>query len=311
MSQWNFISRAPSTDPKLAFSNAMVQHLEYIFQDFKPYVLGLDIPNATCSMQFNRRIFRVEVENRLQVNKIYHISVQGVFDPPLIYHPNSNILINEPLQPSASATTSQSIAYPEAQPLPRNIVGEITPPPSPPQLALSSQKTAPVLTVIKISNEARLPAIYNSKFLKLFAPFNFSIPPNSSYTINFGFALIPPPSFCFKIESRIPDENIYLTKSLHSGNFHVPLTLTFINLHSEKVFHVMGDSIIASVTCHRTYPNEILLLDSQIFPPQDHPVNLAPADTAIPPPITPISTPILEQIQRTTEDEPPIKKSSI
>ncbi|KAK7595190.1 hypothetical protein V9T40_001623 [Parthenolecanium corni] len=268
MSHWIFSSRAPSTDPKLAFNSNTVQHLEFIFQDFKPYVLALDITNANCSMQFNRRVFQTELEGRLQKNKLYHIGVQGVFNPPLVYHPNTSILINEPLQLAPSTATQTLASNSNARPPVQNQGAiTLTPPPTPPRLENSPQASAPVLMVIKLSSHAIVPQKdANSNSLKIFAPFDFYIPPNSVFNLKLGYALISPPSFCLKLELTVPDKNVYLKESVATCGFYEPLVLTFCNSDPSQLVYITRNSLIATVTCHRIFPTSVLLLEHVLDP---------------------------------------------
>lgn len=316
MSHWKFVCRPTSTEPQFTLSSSTVHHLEYLFQDFKPYLLELDIKQSTCSMQFNRRVYRTEVEGRLLANRLFNISVQGVYDPPLVYHPNSNILINEPLPAdhvrnldvnfhtstpstlSPAPHLSTSAAYPSTSTTRPSVrvpdFNQASPPPSPPALIKSPESTAPILSVIKISPTARLPEKRaNSNSIDIFVPADVSIPPNSIHNLELGFAIIAPRFFCLKIESRLQDKNIFLQPKVAACNFYEPMVITLLNINTTLASHIQANSLLASVTCHRILPNELLLIDKNLLPSSEITSPLSPDNTS------------------TLSDEPLIKKKSI
>ncbi|KAK7604660.1 hypothetical protein V9T40_005846 [Parthenolecanium corni] len=284
MSQWIFLCR-PSTSSDFHVSSNMVHHLEYLFQDFKTYLLEMDVKNGTCSYQFNRRVLQAEVENRLHANKIYHIKVKGVYNPPLIYHQNSNLLFNKE-NPLATASTTL-LTMKHLEPL-QNCA--ITPPPSPQRVVKRSPaETAPIITVIKTKWLAQLPAKDpNSLSFNILAPFEFCIPSKSFTRLEFGFAPVAPNLFYLKLDNPVPSKNIILKYSYATSSLCKPLNLTFMNIHPTKVICVPPDSIIASVTCHKVYPSKALLLHRDALP--------------LSPPFTPTSS------KANVEDKPPKKK---
>jgi len=218
-------------------------------------------------MQFNRRVFRVEIENRLHTHNLYNLSVQGVFDPQLVYHPNSSVLINDPppfaesaieppSQPSTSAAAHSSPPVQASRPL------------SPPAAIKSPEGTAPILSVIKILPNAKLPKKNENSFaIDIFAPIDFQVPPNSSYDLDLGFAIIAPQFFTLKIENQVENKHIFLQNIVASCNFHKPIVLSFLNIHPTQAFYILAETLIASVTCHRTLPNQMLLVDTHLFQP--------------------------------------------
>ncbi|KAK7583985.1 hypothetical protein V9T40_002025 [Parthenolecanium corni] len=300
MSQWIFTQRPSASTqvpPQFEISQATVHHLEYIFQDFKPYLLELDTSKNFCSMQFNRRVFRAEIESRLINNKLYYIGVQGVFEPKLVYHPNSTVLINEPdpvITASTAIVSAKAADWGRFSPPSTLSKGPLTIeiPPAPPMVVNTPAETAPIITVIKISWNSRLPLKDpNTNSLHILAPFDFVIPANSCTIIELGFAVVLPKSFCLKLECLISNKHIFLKETRAVTSFHEPLSLTFINTHPKESFRVIAESLIASATCHRVLPSEILVLNDEILRPAVPPATSTPPNS------------IAEE-----DDEPPRKK---
>lgn len=289
MSHWIFSCR-PSTSSEFHISSDTVHHLEYLFQDFKPYLLELDVKTSTCSYQFNRRVSRAEIENRLNVNKIHHIAVQGVYNPPLVYHPNSNVLINE--ENSSTNEVLNLSAAKDWGASSRTQNRAVSAPPSPPRAVKLPEETAPILTVIKIRWTARLPIKDpNTQSLHILAPFEFYVPSKSFTHVELGFALMVPEMYSLKLDNRVSNEHIILKQICVTPSFHEPLSLTFINTHPTDAIRIPVESLIAAVTCHKIPQSKVLVVNSNIFN-SPHPITT-----------TPISTKLH------LDDEPPRKKT--
>ena len=150
MSRWIFSTKSTPVGDFVINSNS-VHRLEYIFQDLKPHLLNIDDKKSTCLVQFNRRIFRVQVEERLRKHNLFHVYVQGVFDPVLLVHPGTNSLINEP-GPDASTSTQSMLAGAASNVA---VVQPYSPTPR-----RSTADTSPIITVISLSSSHQLSLIH-------------------------------------------------------------------------------------------------------------------------------------------------------
>lgn len=260
MSQWKFTSILPqsqlstSTCKYYVISPETVYHLQNAFHNYKPYIIDMDETKFSCSMQFNQRPTRLAVQTRLLEFGIYNLYVEGIFNATPITHPNSNVLINDPIPHSEGNSSSP----------PKKFCGQ----PTIGKTCTSTNTSRPLVSVVKLEPGAITPTRSNeySHVFNILSPANYFINAKSTYTIELGYALVPPPGYCLKIVSALQFTQIY-------QNFHTsistrqPLSLTLFN-NTNSAYEISLKETIAILTCHIETPCDLQVIETDISLPQ-------------------------------------------